>query len=543
MADKTAPELTAILATDVGPNDLLTVHSLVSSSLRSLKASEAKVLLGHSNVIDIRFYGAVDGQDSTAAIQAAFNAAGSGKAVYVPTGTYLHGPLTSAASSGLTIYGDGVEASVLRFVPTADNQVGLTVDRAGTTPTFNCAIRDMTLTTNSTAYHSTGLRLVDMAEVSLTRLVIKGYYGTAKDAVGLETQGRESLWMSDVFIGANIPWYIARNPNTTAASQPGYLSADHYSVRSCQFVSISGTTSAKPHSCILVEPGAHCSSVTIRDTALVGGKFAVHWNQSVTPHAYSSNWLLDSVRTEQGQSIDSSSYSLYFNLDAFTLRQLTLINCELDANRNAVFTRNVWYQNWDAVMVMQGSSLKICDIDDGRSMSWRGVSTQTAGSAGTLVFGSKWNLVDSSPHYDNQPHPHTAEWHAGGIAATYPQRPMRRMSAHKWYWGGTLAAGATLQLPVSVDNDWEHARIEVTLTIGSTTLAYGTFIASKIAGSDNGIVKSSGTANAVPTNTDGNLCLYCTGATPMEAPIYVRNRFASEAYVSVEVVGKRSAED
>ena len=83
MADKTAPELSPILATDVGPNDLMTLHSLVSSSLRSLTASQVKILLGHSNVIDIRLKGAVDGQDCTTAIQNAFNDAGLDKAVFL----------------------------------------------------------------------------------------------------------------------------------------------------------------------------------------------------------------------------------------------------------------------------------------------------------------------------------------------------------------------------------------------------------------------------------------------------------------------------
>ena len=127
------------------------------------------------------------------------------------------------------------------------------------------------------------------------------------------------------------------------------------------------------------------------------------------------------------------------------------------------------------------------------------------------------------------------------------------MSAHKWYWSGTLADGVSdgvtgdgsvTLIPCNSNiNNWAHAEIKVIATIaGSNILEYGTWYAAPITGLTNGIVKASGSTNTVATDTDTNLCVFCNGASPMYQQLVVRNRLGASATVTIEVTGKRTVE-
>lgn len=93
---------------------------------------------------DVRRYGAVDGADSTTAIQAAIDAADDGATVYIPEGTYTVSS-TINGSDYVSIRGAGRQASLLKYTGSATclnlatvstvtvSDLGLLTDQAGST--------------------------------------------------------------------------------------------------------------------------------------------------------------------------------------------------------------------------------------------------------------------------------------------------------------------------------------------------------------------------------------------------------------------------
>lgn len=483
--------------------------------------------------------------DDTAAIQAAITAAGTNARLYFPAGNYLHGPLVFDGTGGLTLAGDGVLVTRLTFVPTANAQAGVTVQRtAVVNSAFFCTVKDLTLYTDDDSYDKTGLALRDSAETTFKNVSILGFNGSGKNSVGLRTYGRESLWADNLTIDATCPIVIDVNPSTAT----GWLSGDHFTFRNLYLLNTSahlpgaGLVSAN----VQVMDGAHISQLQfIGSQAWVGTRYGFYWLNASPLYTYSSNVLIENVRTESGLT-PATYYSVYISqTSAHPLRNLTIRNCEFEEARNAVYARNVWRQNWDSVLAMQASTLKVFDIDSAAEgeVNWRGVNTISTAGASALTLGSAWSLSSAEPHYDGYPYPSTAVWVRESTGATYNQRPNREMSAHTWYWAGTMTDDQQLQIPVNKANNWQHAKISVVASIvASNILEYGEFYTAEVTGLTVGVVKGSGSTNAVVTNTDARLCVFCDGGAPLVAPLYVMNRLGATAYVTVAIVGKRSVE-
>ena len=521
---------------------------------------QLKSISSHVTGANIRDFGAHPSNSATVnttAINSAIAAGAQyyGGAVFVPFGTYQHGELATPASytGGLRIYGEGRFASRLQFVPTADNQVGLTINRTSGGAVASdiysgLTIENIGLITTDTSYHKTGLKLVDVGETRIRDVNIFGFTGTAKDAVGLWTQGRESLWVDGLYVTACVPIRIGVNPDLTA----GWLSADHFAFRNL-YLSVTGTPSALSSSCVHVDPGAHCSVLVFDGVqAWVGGQYGLYWDQSLATHQVCESLSISNVRTEQGTS--ATAYSVYLNMaSGQPLRKLSFSNCEFDAGREGVYTRNVYNQVWSAVTAFQASPRTIMNVDTAQGIKWQGVTTSSSASTSAIVLGSTLYLAHAAPHWQGQVMPTDATWSKRATAATYNERPTREMSAHKWYWSGTLmdgvsdgvtGDGSVTLIPCNSDiNNWAHAEIKVIATIaGSNILEYGTWYAAPVTGLTNGLVKDSGSANTVTTDTDANLCVFCNGASPMYQQMVVRNRLGASATVTIEVTGKRTVE-
>jgi hypothetical protein len=510
-----------------------------------------------ANIVDFGASPSASAATNTTAINAAI-AAGLqyyGGAVYVPSGGFSHNALTVPATytGGLRLYGESKIASRLTFVPTADNQVGFTVDRLAGGAIANdnysgVTIERLTFRTDDTSYHKTGVKLVDCGQTVLRDVNIYGYTGTAKNAVGLHTQGRESCSATGLHITACVPIYIGKNPDLT----DGWLSADHFHFSDC-YLSVVGTPSTLVSAAVLVEDGVHCSQLEFDGyQAWVGGVHGLYWNQTVAPYAAPTNLSIANMRSEQGTS--ATGYSVYVNMHAtYPLYNLTMTNCEFDVGREGVYTRNVIDQVWTSILAKHPSPRTVMDVGTARSVTWKGVSTSSTASTSAIITDSNLYLAEAAPHWQGQVLPTNATWVKRTTASTYNERPSREMSAHKWYWSGTLADGvsngatgdgsATL-IPCNSDiNSWVHAEVKVIATIaGSNILEYGIWYISPITGLTNGVVKASGSTNTASTDIDANLCVFCNGASPMYQQMVVRNRLGASAVVTIEVTGKRSVE-
>jgi hypothetical protein len=86
------------------------------------------------------------------------------------------------------------------------------------------------------------------------------------------------------------------------------------------------------------------------------------------------------------------------------------------------------------------------------------------------------------------------------------------------------------------------AATEITIIRGGVIID-GTVVAAPFTNgvSGNGIRRVSGDYIATD-NIDGDICVYSTGSTPMAQQMVVRNRLGAPAWVTIEVVGKRSVE-
>lgn len=99
----------------------------------------------NKHIVNVKRYGATgDGVTSdTTAISNAVSALSDGDALYFPPGIYLSTAAISISSKSISIRGDGMEASILRF--TGTNGISLTLG----TDHRTASIRDITIETNS----------------------------------------------------------------------------------------------------------------------------------------------------------------------------------------------------------------------------------------------------------------------------------------------------------------------------------------------------------------------------------------------------------
>jgi hypothetical protein len=441
--------------------------------------------------------------------------------------------------------GDGPFSTRFLFYPTADGQTCITLQRtAVANSVFSCCLRDFRIYTNDTSYDKTAIKIIDGAETALDNIAITTWAGTGTDSVGIRTYGRESFWANNLLIDATCPIVLDKNPNTSN----GWLSVDHFTFHNLYLLNSAGDLPATLASaCIQVMDGAHVSQLHFTGSqSWVGHRYGFYWVNASALYTYNTGLDLGNFRTESGLT-PATYYSVYISLtSSYPLRNMRLGLCEMEEGRNGVYTRNVRHQLWDGSHAMQAGAIKVFDIDCAAEgeVSWRGVSSITTAGASALTLGSAWSMSSAEPHYDGHPYPSTATWVRESTGATYNQRPFREMSAHTWHWAGTVTDDNFVNLPVNNTNNWEHARIDVTASIeASNILEYATYRVAPVTGLTNGVVKDSGSTNAVVgEGTDARLCLTCTGASPMDSQVRVMNRLGATAYVTIEVVGKRSVE-
>lgn len=357
--------------------------------------------------------GVPSGGDDTTALQAAINAAGNDSAVYLPSGTWRTTGLTFNGSGGFNLIGSGRTDSYIRLDPSGDGAIGLRVYNSTPGQAINCRISNVGIFTTNTANHCTGLQLQDVGQCVLENVGITGFNGSGKDQVGLHTLGRQSLWVKNMRINANIPVRIGTNPNTTL----GYLSADHFTFTGCYFTSVNAPDSLT-WAIVLIDGTAHISQLKFNGGAWRMADdecYGLHWDMgyvdSETPgtdvHAYSSSLMLDSVRTESGAS--ASTYSVYLNPTVNSeLRNLKVINCEFDEFRHGIYARNVRLINIDSSILGHTSGKTLMNVDNYRAMHWAGVYTKA--SSGTLSVGSGNSIQWEVPETAVYDYPHTASW-------------------------------------------------------------------------------------------------------------------------------------
>lgn len=231
------------------------------------------IVLGSGSIsVPVTGLGAVcDGTtDDTVAIQAALDVVGPHR-VDFPAGTCKTTDTLTISQDRIALQGLGKQSSVLNIVPTANGKIGLSL--VGSAVLYQVSVKGLTIKSTDTTYAKTALQATDTSELLLEDIAIGPNFtgGTAispftgAGSVGIKLRGRELTTISRVDSSADIPLWLADNPNST-------LDVDHLHVE--DFYGIAAGTNPV----IYVSSGVNLTNVTFDGyQAWVSGKYGLYW--------------------------------------------------------------------------------------------------------------------------------------------------------------------------------------------------------------------------------------------------------------------------
>ncbi|MCC7047209.1 MAG: hypothetical protein IT562_10890 [Alphaproteobacteria bacterium] len=215
--------------------------------------------------------------DSSAAIQAAVNAAGaSPNGVVRFKAQCIYRVITGIVdSAGVMLQGAGIDSTIIKFTPTSDNQTAFKAYAGASASIPFGGIRDIQFYSADTSYTKTAINTVDarnayeIQNVRISGGLLAGSQrwsgtGSAGASVGLKTNGREFYSISNFYSYADIPWFIGLNPNS-------YLDFDVSSMTNVNLL-------AHNNPCIYVQPGVSLTRANFRNTWCGEGTDGFYWN-------------------------------------------------------------------------------------------------------------------------------------------------------------------------------------------------------------------------------------------------------------------------
>jgi hypothetical protein len=267
------------------------------------------------------------GADDTAAIQAAITLAGTGGTVLIPKGTFNFTSLR-IQNSYVHLIGMGVGVSKLKYVPSGAG-TALLVQAGTSVPIIRGSVRDLTFTTDDSTYSKICLNIVDGSEyvvdrVEITSTVsISGTYTWTGGAAstGIKINGRQFILPQNVWISADIPLEIGKNPNSS-------VDLDHSDFKDLYLL-------ANGNPCLLIDTGLILTNDTFRELALVKGTNGVRWIDT-TSATVSSGIIFENIRHEQGSSAAGYIIDIEHNT---SIQSLILSNVYGGLNTNGIKLR------------------------------------------------------------------------------------------------------------------------------------------------------------------------------------------------------------
>jgi Pectate lyase superfamily protein len=287
-------------------------------------------------------YGAVGNgvHDDTAALQAAINAAGAGSIEgIVQLGSGKVYKITSGLvdTVGVFIQGADSDSTYIDFEPTA-NGVALTVSN-GASGIPHGGIRNVRFVSYETTFTKTAILLYDVrysyviehVKIDSVGVTANGWTGGG-NSIGLHTMGREFIKVDDLYIAADLPFRISKNPNTPPSAE---ISLDVSTFQNLSLVApLNGVNNPFNNPGILIDADAVVTRVTFSNLWIGGGTDSIRWTPTTALGA-SANILFENFANEQGT--DNTAYSM--NIVA-NVQNLTIINSRLDSRKGFYF-RNV----------------------------------------------------------------------------------------------------------------------------------------------------------------------------------------------------------
>lgn len=243
-------------------------------------------------------------------------AASSGKAFFIPAGDYLITDETAAIAGQITMFGAGPYKSRIIFRPTANNKAALKLSN-GASRCERVVMHDFAIYSDDTTYTKIALDVYDLSVCSIERVLIYGtggagpsagacWSGNANTSIGLRTHGREATGLSDIEIVADIPIYVAANPNTVANDGEDL---DHWNFHNCYLL-------GNGNPIIYVADGLGVNEIEFGGyQAWVGGTAGFRINDTrAAPTVPSRGLSFKNVRHEQITDAAGYSFNMTFTL-------------------------------------------------------------------------------------------------------------------------------------------------------------------------------------------------------------------------------------
>lgn len=305
-----------------GVNDRLALTAAESAA--GLLASNLNLKYPPGNVLRYGTNSVPGTTDMTAAISAAISVALGGQGfVYLPAGTYLVTSQLTSIAGQVTFYGDGRQESTILFNPAGAATCMKLAN--GAAQVIHVALRGFGIKSTEQTFTKVALDVYDLGTCVMDDIYIYGNGGSGAGAgatftggagsIGLRTQGRDAVGVSNLQIVADYPIYIAANPNTAADIGEDI---DHWNFRNCYLI-------ANGQRIVTVADGLGIIDLTFDGyQAWVGGTSGFYMNDTrAAPSVPSRNISFKNIRTEQMTS--AAQYAIEVNC-TFPCQQLEVEN-------------------------------------------------------------------------------------------------------------------------------------------------------------------------------------------------------------------------
>lgn len=354
-----------------------------SSSAYSLSVSGTLYtddFISKGPVVDVRAYGADDtGQaDSTDAFRLAVAAASRGLgnsvggSVYIPSGMYKITGTVTTTNIRVNIFGDGKQATMIRFNPTVDGTALFAFATSSGWFMAQNSIKKLGIVGGGD-YQKIGILAIDTSEFTVEDVAMTAMNGNG--SIGIQLRGRELTSLNRVAINADRPLVISDNPNSI-------IDADHLHVQDAYLIA----SSTNP--IVTVDSGTNLTNVTFDgQQAWVKGGHGFYWVDTSTI-AVSDNISLNNIRWEQSTNADGYLVDIEHNL---ALQNFNMNNVYGGVYTKGIKLRNIKWASLENVIYV-GSSTAFDANTSTRPISFKNIFFQTGS---TSTFGSLVKVLDA----------------------------------------------------------------------------------------------------------------------------------------------------
>lgn len=339
--------------------------------------------------------------DAGPAIQRAINAAGAlafgpGTVQLAPCAYNVVTPVIDPY--GVRLLGSNISGTLFVFAPASNNQIAYRVRNAGLIVS-NGSMENIFFYTNDTTRTKVAIEIEDVSHYTFKKIRIGGatvglanLWGGAGSSIGVRTRGREFIHLDGVESNADIPFEIAKNPNST-------IDLDVSDFRNINGVASDGNNG------LLIDTGLALTRNNFTNVHMSGGTNCLFWINVAGTLPSDGNTFENWGCEQPGTGATGYNYVIEGNATGL-IRNLTLSGYHLlDPFRNGPIFRNIRDLNIAGTVFYQGVSPLFCmDVDNSvRGMSWRNslfqVCSTTAFLGQTKIAGAKLNTGQVLPNW------------------------------------------------------------------------------------------------------------------------------------------------